>query len=102
MNTGAKKFIRKIEDFDCEHCGKHIHGNGYTNHCPECLFSKHVDINPGDRLAHCGGLMEPISVKFTEGNYSILHHCVKCNFEKMNKVLPEDNFAKVLELAPQH
>ena len=27
-------------------------GNGYTNHCPKCLWSKHVDINPGDRGAN--------------------------------------------------
>ena len=49
-------FIRKTEDFICEHCGREVRGNGYTNHCPYCLWSKHVDINPGDRAAGCGGL----------------------------------------------
>ena len=42
-------FTRKVEDFTCEHCGREVHGNGYTNHCPHCLHSKHVDVNPGDR-----------------------------------------------------
>ena len=58
-----KRFNRRIEDFTCEHCGTEVHGNGYTNHCPNCLWSKHVDINPGDRAADCGGLMEPIAVE---------------------------------------
>jgi Zn finger protein HypA/HybF involved in hydrogenase expression len=48
-------FKRTIEDFTCEHCGEQVTGNGFTNHCPQCLWSKHVDIDPGDRLALCGG-----------------------------------------------
>lgn len=44
-----KHFTKTVEDFICAHCGTHVRGNGYTNHCPECLWSKHVDNNPGDR-----------------------------------------------------
>jgi hypothetical protein len=55
-------FKKTKEDFVCEHCGKPVVGNGYTNHCPECLWSKHVDVNPGDRAATCLGLMEPVGV----------------------------------------
>ena len=58
-----KRFSRRTEDFTCEHCGTKVKGNGYTNHCPQCLYSKHVDINPGDRLSDCGGLMEPIDIE---------------------------------------
>ena len=36
-------FIRKTEDFICENCGAVVVGNGYTNHCPACLYSKHVE-----------------------------------------------------------
>ena len=39
------------EDFICENCGKDVEKSSYTarDHCPYCLYSKHVDINPGDR-----------------------------------------------------
>lgn len=50
-----KKFQRQIEDFVCEKCGKEVKGDGYTDHCPRCLRSKHVDVNPGDRRSKCNG-----------------------------------------------
>ena len=56
-------FIRKIENFTCNNCGTFVVGDGYTNHCPNCLFSKHVDTSPGDRKSSCKGLMEPIGIE---------------------------------------
>lgn len=57
-------FIMRNESFICEHCGFEVspHPSGSArNHCPKCLYSKHVDEDsPGDRLATCYGLMEPI------------------------------------------
>jgi len=91
----SKKFQRNIEDFVCEKCATKVEGNGYTNHCPKCLWSKHVDINPGDRGAHCGGLMEPVSVEQKDGEWRILHKCEKCGHEKINKISKEDDFDKV-------
>lgn len=93
-----KKFTRTIEDFVCEHCGIKVSGNGYTNHCPECLYSKHVDVNPGDREAQCGGLMKPLRLEMKGQEYSIIHHCEKCDFERKNKVLPQDNYEALLAL----
>ena len=72
MNTPPKKFQRTIEDFTCEQCNFAVKGNGYTNHCPKCLWSKHVDVNPGDRAATCGGLMEPIGAEVGGGG---TYHC---------------------------
>ena len=40
------KFKRKKENFVCENCGAEVKGDGFTNHCPKCLYSKHVDIFP--------------------------------------------------------
>ena len=54
---GGARFTRVVEDFTCGQCGAAVTGDGYTNHCPLCLWSRHVDINPGDRAAECGGLM---------------------------------------------
>jgi hypothetical protein len=92
-------FIKKKEDFVCENCKEEVSGNGYTNHCSFCLYSKHVDISPGDRKAGCGGLMEPISIEVEGQEYSIIHKCVICSHTKKNKISSKDNFDKVLDLA---
>lgn len=94
-----KKFQRRIENFICEHCGTEVQGNGYTNHCPHCLYSKHVDINPGDRAAECGGLMEPIDLEYKDGRYVLVHRCHKCGFIRKNKVTEDDEFDAVLRLS---
>lgn len=94
-----KKFNRQIEDFTCGNCGKEIFGNGYTNHCPHCLYSMHVDINPGDRAAECGGLMEPIDIEQKDGKFVIVHRCQKCGFIRRNKVQDEDDFNAVLKIS---
>lgn len=94
----AKAFTRKIEDFTCEHCGREVIGDGYTNHCPECLWSKHVDKNPGDRLEACKGLMEPISGVKEGKEYVITHKCILCGFTRRNKLEKQDNFDAFLAL----
>lgn len=53
-------------------------GDGYTNHCPQCLWSKHVDNNPGDRASNCGGMMRPVSVESIGNKFIITHKCEKC------------------------
>lgn len=94
-----KKFQRKKEDFVCEHCGKEVKGSGYTNHCPFCLWSKHVDINPGDRAASCGGMMKPTRVEIKKNKYSIINHCEKCGHEKRNKIAGNDDFDEVIKVS---
>lgn len=91
-----KKFQRKIEDFICEHCGVEVVGDGYTNHCPKCLWSKHVDINPGDRAETCGGLMEPVGAVMGGGQYDIVQVCTICGFERNNKFNEKDSFESLL------
>jgi hypothetical protein len=77
-----KNFIRKKEDFVCEHCGERVKGNGYTDHCPKCLWGKHVDKTvPGDRGSDCQGLMEPTRVFYEKGRYKIAYKCIECNHE---------------------
>lgn len=96
---GTKKFIKVVEDFVCEKCSFSVVGTGFTNHCPRCLWSKHVDVNPGDRAATCGGLMEPVAVEAESGGYVITHRCMKCGHEKRNKAAPEDDFEVLLDIA---
>ena len=58
-----KRFSKLDDGFTCVHCGREVKPLGYSsrNHCPFCLWSRHVDINPGDRANPCGGDLEPIS-----------------------------------------
>lgn len=97
-----KKFTKKVENFICENCGKSVMGNGYTNHCPFCLYSKHVDINPGDRSCACGGLMKPIEIQQKNGEFVILHKCIKCGFERKNKVQENDDINKIIEISKKN
>lgn len=94
----SRKFQRNIEDFICERCGEIVMGDGYTNHCPACLWSKHVDINPGDRAEECRGLMQPIAVETKSGHYRILHRCIACGHERWNKTAEIDDFDVILEI----
>ena len=87
----SKKFLRVKENFICENCNKSVQGNGYTNHCPDCLYSKHVDVHPGDRAEQCHGLMRPIDIVMQSNNMFIVHECLKCGFIKRNKVQKDDN-----------
>lgn len=92
-------FTRTIEDFVCENCGTVVKGNGYTNHCPKCLYSKHVDVNPGDRLNACNGLMKPIKVEMEQGEYIITHRCLVCGMSKRNKTDELDDMNAIIKLA---
>ncbi len=94
-----KRFTKKVENFICENCGFEVIGNGYTNHCPKCLYSKHVDINPGDRLCGCNGIMKPVDILQKNGEFVILHKCQKCGFERKNKVNENDDYKKIIEIA---
>jgi hypothetical protein len=97
----GEQFKRKVEDFVCGQCGAEVQGDGYTNHCPRCLWSRHVDVYPGDRAADCGGLMAPVAVEGTVGNYRILHRCQVCGGEKWNQAANEDDFEQLLVIAQQ-
>ena len=98
----SKKFQRTVENFTCEHCGALVRGNGYTNHCPVCLWAKHVDVNPGDRAEKCGGMMEPIGVEAGHDVWMLTHRCVTCGFERRNRTAAEDDTKTIALLAKKH
>ena len=97
--TEERRFQKKKEDFVCLQCGFHVIGNGYTNHCPQCLYSRHVDIMPGDRRETCGALMESIALEKENGTEKILQRCLKCGHERKNRVSPDDDFEALLALS---
>ena len=94
-----KRFQRRFEDFICQNCGAEVKGNGYTDHCPICLWGKHVDLNPGDRASNCGGMMEPMQVYKKGSVYVIAYICQKCGHEFRVKAAENDNFEALIELS---
>lgn len=102
----VKRFIKNDDGFVCTHCGKEVQPLGYTsrNHCPFCLWSLHVDVNPGDRASECGGELEPVSVlPDAKRGYIIVHRCRRCGALRRNKAAHEakvqpDNMRLLIEL----
>lgn len=92
------------ESFPCRNCGYPVvpagAGSGHRNHCPNCLCSVHLDIEPGDRASDCGGLMEPVAVWVRKnGEWAIIHRCRRCGAFSSNRVAADDNPVKLMSIA---
>ena len=89
------------EGFICENCKKEVLPLGYTarDHCPYCLYSKHVDINPGDRANTCCGLLKPVGIEKYKDTYKIIYKCEICNKEHKNVVASDDDYNKIIEIS---
>ena len=82
--------------FKCGHCkqfiGAPILGGSQRNHCPNCLYSKHVDhTRPGDRRSTCHSLMEPIGIVHRHNEDVLIHRCLGCGKEDVNRIAADDN-----------
>jgi hypothetical protein len=97
-----RKFQRTIEDFVCGNCGHLVVGNGFTNHCPLCLWSKHVDVMPGDRANPCGGMMRPVQVTPKQDGYVITTQCLRCGHVHRNRSAPQDSQDALLTVAKHY
>ena len=92
------------ETFVCKACGKTVvptgAGRDHRNHCPYCLSSQHLDNEPGDRAADCGGVMESIAVWVRKsGEWAIIHRCRICGALSSNRIAADDNPMKLMSLA---
>lgn len=96
-----KRFNELDESFICEHCNKNVDKLIYSSrdHCPYCLYSKHVDINPGDRLNTCLGLLKPIGIEKYKDTYKILYRCQKCGQSHKNIMARDDDMNKIIEVS---
>ena len=94
-------FTEIDETFICENCGKHVDKLGYScrDHCPSCLYAKHVDIMPGDRKNTCMGLMKPIGIEKYKNTYKIIYKCSKCNTVHKNIMANDDNYDLIIKLS---
>lgn len=104
FDNGYYKTHACNEPFTCKNCGREVvpagAGSDHRNHCPNCLSSLHVDVEPGDRASDCGGVMEPIAVWVrNNGEWAIVHRCRRCGHLSSNRVLADDNPMKLMSIA---
>jgi DNA-directed RNA polymerase subunit RPC12/RpoP len=94
-----------LRSFRCGHCGVDVSvdapGTSHRNHCPHCLWSRHLDRNvPGDRKAGCSGAMEPIAVTVRgERRWVLIHRCANCGRLRLNRTAGDDNLLLLMQLA---
>ena len=96
-----KKFNMIDEEFICENCGFNVPKANYTarDHCPNCLYSKHLDINPGDRMSNCHGLMKPTGIEKFKDKFKIIYKCSKCGETHRNISLIDENMDEIIKLS---
>lgn len=103
-----------MPSFICLNCQKtvpvnYLMGTHHRNHCPFCLWSKHVDENPGDRIAFCGGGMKPLGIttkqvspnKWGEskmGELMLIHQCTKCGKIAINRLAADDSTEEIMKV----
>jgi predicted RNA-binding Zn-ribbon protein involved in translation (DUF1610 family) len=109
------KLEEKKGGFRCCNCGQWVPfsefmGTKHRNHCPFCLWSKHVDLKkPGDRKAECQTGMKPIGLTFKHegvdkygrlrsGELMLIHECVNCGKVSINRIAADDNTEAILRV----
>ena len=90
--------------FVCEHCQRVVPGGApgteHRNHCPWCLWSRHVDLQIGDRRSGCRGTMEPIAITVRrDGEWALVHRCTKCGMMRVNRIAGDDSELLLVSLA---
>lgn len=95
------------EGFLCAHCGAQVApltNGSVRNHCPSCLWSLHVDVQPGDRASDCGGALEPVGVEPGSKGWVLVHRCTCCGARRRNRAALDDphqadDYARIVELS---
>jgi hypothetical protein len=91
--------------FRCDNCRLDVPldaiGTRHRNHCPSCLWSRHLDDDaPGDRDAECGSSMEPIAITVRgDGEWALVHRCRGCTAVRVNRIAGDDNPLMLMRLA---
>lgn len=82
------------EAFTCLRCGasvRPLQNGSVRNHCPECLWSLHLDQVPGDRADRCGSLMEPVGLEGSpSAGFTIVLRCTGCGAVRRNRASEDD------------
>lgn len=104
MTRDQRLRASRAESFRCRRCRLDVTadapGTAHRNHCPNCLWSRHLDDSPGDRAADCGSSMEPIAICVRgDGEWVIVHRCTGCDVVHLNRSAGDDNPLMLLRLA---
>ena len=88
-------------------------GTHHRNHCPFCLWSKHVDAQRlGDRNDSCQGMMKPAELAFKkekidkygkerQGELVIIHQCLLCGKISRNRIAGDDSTEEITKLVDE-
>jgi hypothetical protein len=98
--------INTFQEFRCLHCQVLVHinhryaGVNNRNHCPYCLWSRHLDeFKAGDRMSACKAAMKPIGLTLKEshnkyrsnsGELMLVHLCQDCGRVIINRIAADD------------
>jgi len=104
LSRDQRSRARGPSTFRCRNCGLDVPldapGTAHRNHCPNCLWSRHVDVVPGDRAADCGSAMEAVGISSRgDGEWSLVHRCRACRTVHLNRVAGDDNPLMLMRLA---
>jgi len=104
LTKGYYRHNACTDNFLCKACGRlntpYGAASEHRNHCSNCLTSQHVDNEPGDREADCGGAMEAIGVWVRKcGEWAIIHRCKRCGQLSSNRIAADDNPLKLMSVA---
>jgi hypothetical protein len=94
MTLNTPLFTKINESFICLNCKFSVPPAQSTcrDHCPKCLYSIHIDNNPGDRASMCKGSLIPVSWSKNKKKGIMIHYqCAICAEQKKNKFLEYDN-----------
>ena len=93
--------------FRCIHCKSDVPtsapGTAHRNHCPLCLWSRHVDESIGDRRSKCLSSMKPMGLVFKNigAELMVVHKCLGCGKISKNRIAADDNSYILLTLIRQ-
>lgn len=92
----TRTVVRSAENaaFRCESCAtavQPLRTGGFRNHCPACLYSVHLDVQPGDRASGCAALMRPVAVEHRRRKgWIVVHECTGCGARRPNRLALDD------------
>ena len=106
LSKQGRKLLKqsRASSFRCVHCGFEVPtaaaGTQNRNHCPLCLWSRHVDEAVGDRASSCLAGMEPLglTLKTDGGELQLIHRCTGCGKISKNRLAGDDNTASLEDL----
>jgi len=104
-----------VEVFKCKQCQAAVYtqpmisGVQNRNHCPYCLWSRHVDHRQaGDRMSACKAIMQPIGLTVKRscnkygglmyGELMLIHCCCECGKFSINRIAADDQTERLMEI----